>query len=375
MRVFRGEAIGIGLPMGGVGSIMVPMTERERGEIIGPLLREVSRSFYLTLRVLPNELRPPISLAYLFARASDTIADTRVVARDRRRELLVTFRQQFERGARSDDLALIGADLAPRQSLPAEKRLLERLGDCFEMLASLPSDDRQRIGELLVVITRGQESDLVQFPGETERELASFQTEQQLEDYTYAVAGCVGEFWTKMCMAHIPSLAKWDVGEMVPLGIRFGKGLQLTNILRDIPKDLRIGRCYVPRQRLAEAGLEPADLLAPAASKRFRPLHWRYLDLTLEHLDCGWRYALSIPSSLWRLRLACAWPILIGLKTIAHLRRSEDVLDPNRRVKATRAEVYRIMMWSLLVCRADALLRAMFDRLRRAAVGRGPILR
>lgn len=343
------------------------MAERERAQLIGPLLRDVSRSFYLTLRVLPQELRPAISLAYLFARASDTIADTKVVPRDRRRELLALFRQQFERGAKPEDLALIRGDLAPAQSLPAEKLLLEKLDDCFAMFASLPAEDQRRIAALLDIIARGQDGDLVQFPGETEKELASFETDTQLDDYTFAVAGCVGEFWTKMSMAHVPALAGWDLPMMVALGIRFGKGLQLTNILRDIPKDLRIGRCYLPSQGLAEAGLRPADLLSCDTTDKFHPLYQRYLDLTLGHLDCGWRFTLSIPPSLWRLRLACAWPILIALKTIALLRESRDVLDPARRVKVTRGEVYRIMLLSLIACRSDSRMNAMFERLRGAA--------
>lgn len=343
------------------------MAELERSQLIGPLLRDVSRSFYLTLRVLPPELRPPISLAYLFARASDTIADTKVVPRDRRRELLVLFRKQFGPHASAEDLARIRADLAPAQSLPAEKRLLERLDECFAMLASQPPDDRQRIAALLDIITRGQEGDLAQFPGESERELAAFETEQQLEDYTYAVAGCVGEFWTKMCVAHLPALGNWDAPEMVALGVRFGKGLQLTNILRDIPKDLRIGRCYIPRQRLADAGLRPEDLLSPDAGERFRPLYHRYLDQTLAHLDCGCRYTLAIPPTHWRLRLACAWPILIGLKTIALLRECRDVLDPARRVKVGRGQIYGIIARSLLACRSDARLNALCSRLQKAA--------
>lgn len=341
---------------------MPHMAGRERAQLIGPLLRDVSRSFYLTLRILPHELRPAISLAYLFARASDTIADTKVVPRDRRRELLVRFRQQFERGAKAEDLALIRGDLAPAQSLPAERLLLERLDHCFAMLASLSAEDRRRIAELLGVIVRGQEGDLVQFPGETEEELASFETDGQLDDYTFAVAGCVGEFWTKMSAAHVPALGGWDLPEMEALGIRFGKGLQLVNILRDIPKDLRIGRCYLPRQTLGEAGLRPADLLSPEKTEKFRPLYQRYLDLTLAHLDCGRRYTLAIPTSLWRLRLACSWPILIALKTVALLRESRDVLDPARRVKVSRGEVYRIVLRSLLACRSNSGLKAMFDR-------------
>jgi len=55
-----------------------------QAELIGPLLRDVSRSFYLTLRVLPKEIRPQVSLAYLLARATDTIADTKAVPRAKR---------------------------------------------------------------------------------------------------------------------------------------------------------------------------------------------------------------------------------------------------------------------------------------------------
>ena len=43
------------------------------------LLRATSRSFYLTLRVLPGGVRPQISLAYLLARTSDTIADAQAI--------------------------------------------------------------------------------------------------------------------------------------------------------------------------------------------------------------------------------------------------------------------------------------------------------
>ena len=343
------------------------MNETERAQLVGPLLKAVSRSFYLTLRVLPAELRPAISLAYLFARASDTIADTKVVPRDKRRAYLLRFRRQFEHGVNVDELASLQADLAPHQSLPAEKLLLEKLESCFQMLATMREDDQRRIAELLDTITKGQESDLVQFPGESERELAAFEVEEQLDDYTYAVAGCVGEFWTKMCVAHLPALQSWNVKEMVALGIRFGKALQLTNILRDIPKDLQIGRCYLPRTTLAQAGLKPDELLKPGTIQNFRPLYHRYLDRTLEHMEAGWRYTMGYPPSLWRLRLACAWPILIGLKTIALLRHSPDVLDASKRVMIPTIAVYRIMAKSFVICRRDGAMNAWFQKLKAEA--------
>ncbi|MCX7825073.1 MAG: squalene/phytoene synthase family protein, partial [Verrucomicrobiae bacterium] len=279
----------------------------------------------------------------------------------------------FEAGFDAAALGLIRNDLAPRQSLPAEKQLLERLDACFAMLRSLREDDQRRIAELLAVITRGQENDLVQFPGETEAELAAFETQQQLDDYTYAVAGCVGKFWTEMCIAHLPALRGWNAAEMVAAGIRFGKGLQLTNILRDIPRDLRIGRCYIPRQRLAETGLQPRDLLAPETIQRFRPLYDDYLDLTLDHLDAGWRYTLAIPRSQARLRLACVWPIFIGLQTIALLRRSADVLNPATRLMAAQRDVNWMLIKTILFCRSNGRLNRDYLSLRAAAAGQAPL--
>ncbi len=46
---------------------------------LNDLLKATSRSFYLTLRVLPGAMRLQISLTYLLARTTDTIADTELV--------------------------------------------------------------------------------------------------------------------------------------------------------------------------------------------------------------------------------------------------------------------------------------------------------
>ena len=59
------------------------------------LLRATSRSFYLTLRVLPRAIRPQIGLAYLLARATDTIADTKIVPVERRLEALRALRARI----------------------------------------------------------------------------------------------------------------------------------------------------------------------------------------------------------------------------------------------------------------------------------------
>ena len=318
-------------------------------ELIGPLLRDVSRSFYLTLRVLPHEIRPQISLAYLLARATDTIADTKAVPRAKR----VLALQQLQNLSHVPDLGAI----ADQQTSAAEKQLLERLEDCIVALGQFDEADARRIQELLKTIIGGQIFDLQRFPGETEKDLVALTNDEELDRYTYMVAGCVGEFWTKMCVAHLAALRVWDMEEMCALGVRFGKGLQLVNVLRDIPKDLRIGRCYLPVN-------EPQALLDPRNFDAIRKLYARWLDTAVEHLDAGWKYTMAIPRGQTRLRLACIWPLWIGLMTIARLR-VENPLDPARRVKISRGEVYGVMARSFLMCRSDGALEGKYRALRR----------
>lgn len=341
---------------------LAPLSPDEAGILIGDVLRKVSRSFYLTLRILPPSLHSSVGLAYLMARAADTIADTEVMSLDARLENLVRFRSLF----RTPDplrIQMIQTALLETSQHPAERLLLEKIDRCFAMLASLPSQDQQQIGALLEILTSGMEKDLRRFPGHDASELRHLETPEELDEYTYLVAGCVGPFWTRMAHAHLPALSNWDVEKYSQIGIRFGKALQLTNILRDIPRDLAIGRCYLPASELAVAGLRPCDLLDPASAIRARPVLLQWLDIALEHYAAAWEYTLSIPKSECRLRLACIWPIWIGLETLALLRRSGNFLDPTEVIKITRGRIYLIMASSILRIGSDRLLSLHFRRL------------
>jgi farnesyl-diphosphate farnesyltransferase len=177
--------------------------------------------------------------------------------------------------------------------------------------------------------------------------IVALNDEQELDDYTYRVAGCVGEFWTKMCRAHLFPDAPLDDAFLLANGVRFGKGLQLVNILRDLPADLRQGRCYLPGDKLQALDLKPEALLEPANEPRLRPLYDRWLDRAEAHLLAGWAYTNALPRRSVRVRLACAWPILIGMRTLKLLR-AGNVLDARQRVKVSRREVKGVMLRSVL---------------------------
>ena len=311
---------------------------------LNELLRATSRSFYLTLRVLPAAVRPQIGLAYLLARTTDTIADTEILPVEQRLEALGKLRGRI---LGQSTAPLNFGELAKQQGSPAERVLLEKAEVGLTLLGTFDPADIERIVAVVNTIIGGQELDLTRFERASESHIATLQTEAELDDYTYRVAGCVGEFWTKMCRAHLFPNARLDDAQLLADGIRFGKGLQLVNILRDLPADLRKGRCYLPFMQLERGDIKPVELLSPANEQKLRPVYNAWLDIAQAHLEAGWGYTNALPFGQIRVRLACAWPVLIGLETLRRLR-SETILDGTRRVKVSRAEVRGIMWRTVL---------------------------
>ena len=319
-------------------------TVSSKHELLRELLKQVSRLFYTTLVVVPANVRDQVSLAYLFARAADTIADTELIDRPRRLGFLNRLREQFV-GDQIDwaQIRIIQQAMSSLQQDSAERTLLERLDECFRIFLTCSLADRCRIQRLITTLTQGMEMDLSTFPGSSVADLTALKTLDDLDRYTYQVAGCVGEFWTSLMCAHRKALGGWDVQRMSEVGVRFGKGLQLTNIVKDIAHDLQKGRCYIPEMMLNEAGLRPSDLLDQNNLLRFRPMLSKLIRLAVEHLDQGWLYTMSIPRREARLRLACMWAILSAGESLKLVINSTDLLNPAVKVKIPRSKVYQIM--------------------------------
>ncbi|TFH09482.1 MAG: squalene/phytoene synthase family protein [Nitrosomonadales bacterium] len=312
--------------------------------LLGDLLSQVSRSFYFTLAVLPASVRTQVGLAYLFARAADTITDTDLIEQSERIYHLKNFQKLFTLDTIDWQIVQsIQVALVSHQALPAERILLERLDDCFRAYLECEFPDRARICHLMTTLTKGMEMDLQVFQVGTAKHPQSLETTEDLDRYIYYVAGCVGEYWTNLMCAHLSSLRHWDVKQMSNVGINFGKGLQLTNIVKDVAKDLRRGRCYIPISLLKTAGLTTDDILQPESWSSFQPILNQLIQQAMDYLDQGWKYTMAIPQSEIRLRLACMWPILFGGETLKLVKNSPSLLNPDQQVKITRGCVYRII--------------------------------
>ena len=280
------------------------MTEEE-------ILRRTSRSFHLTIRLLPRAVRGDVALAYLLARAMDTLADTSTAAPAGRLALLRTARASLDRpsidGYRAEEWEKFQRD-------PAERRLLGLLPGLWSRLAA--GNDRSVPG-VLGHIMDGQIFDLERFgPG------APPLTAEELERYTWLVAGSVGEFWTDLCAARLGDFARAPLETMRRRGARYGQALQLVNVLRDRRMDAALGRIYI------------TDDEAP-----------RWTAQAGAWLGEGAAYCADLRSG--RLRYATLLPALLGWRTLSlSSRQTPGLLTP---VKVPRHEVGRWMRRALPV--------------------------
>ncbi len=307
------------------------------------LLRSVSRSFFLTLNALPATLREPLGHAYLLARLTDTVADSSSAPPTIRLALL----EQLAMAIRGKGAAGIahGAleDLAVGVASPAERVLLQRGATLAETITKFPPDVLEPMRSMLCTIIEGQAGDIQRFEAADALDagVMALPDAASLDAYTWQVAGCVGEFWTRLCIRRIPHFARRSAEEMVADGILYGKALQLVNILRDLPTDLARGRCYLPSDELAAAGLTPQQVAGNprAASAVFA----RWLNTAHLHLEAARRYADAIRPR--RLKFATALPADLATATLA-LFRAEP---PEAPLKIGRQALRRIVLRRLLL--------------------------
>src|SRR5438552_1397255 len=198
------------------------VTRASSDTLLRTVLRTVARSFYLTLAVVPSDVRAQVGVAYLLARAADTIADTDLIERSQRLQYLNRFGEWVMDPIRREDLlrdlqaALLVHLDDPRRGLqtrPGERTLLTHLMECGHLFHSFAPPDQALISQVVGTLAHGMQKDLTRFPGHTispggGQGLVALTTLDDLDQYTYDAAGCVGEFWTRLMCAHVKALQR-----------------------------------------------------------------------------------------------------------------------------------------------------------------------
>lgn len=180
---------------------------------------ESGSSFYYSFRFLSPERRRAITALYAYCREIDDVVD-----------------ECPDRSLASDKLAAwrreIDAMLEGRPAHPVTQALYPHLA-VYGIR-----------GEYLHALIDGMQMDLDQ------REYPDFEA---LASYCWHVAGVVG-----LLAANIFGAAR---PETMLYAERLGLAFQLTNIIRDVGDDVRLGRVYLPADEMARFGVTRDDIM------------------------------------------------------------------------------------------------------------------
>lgn len=294
------------------------------------ILKAVSRSFYLSLRLLPSGMRDAASLGYLLARSSDTIADTASIPVSDRLTCLDAFSRAVHQG---DDFT------APQELLEhctaSEKALMAKAQENLLWLKTLTDPELALVREVMREIISGQRLDLERFGNATATSKMLIENDAELLDYCQRVAGSVGVFWTKLgFLSEGEKFSCESPSTMMAWGKNFGCALQLVNILRDRPEDLRHGRYYLPNT----AHLPLGDECLHAQD--------RWLNHALTGIQDGIQYAQALKGK--RLRSATVLPALLAIETIEKMQQA-SWHELEQRVKVSKLTVFRCMAEAMLL--------------------------
>lgn len=234
-------------------STATPKQIADAYESVAASTRAASSNFYYAFITLPREKRNAVYAGYAFCRLADNIVDDGEYG-DRTAEVLDSLQPKLA-------AAYAGEPPAHDESMPD---MWLALGDT---LHKYPIDQQH-----LLDVVDGCRMDL---------NGATYETFDDLVEYCKRVASATG-------LALIEVFGYED-DQAVEYAIDLGIALQLTNILRDISEDLKIGRVYLPSEELAEYGVTVDDL----RNKQITPDFIRFMKFQIKrarkYLESGVR--------------------------------------------------------------------------------------
>lgn len=312
-------------------------------------LRNVSRTFAISIEQLPAELRESVMIAYLMFRVSDCLEDTDELEAERKAELLRLWASVLENNLPVESLTSAVAHLDENDP---------------EVYVAQHAD--QLLGELYKLPEPNQET-ITHHVHQTSLGMARWQehgpfveTEEEMDDYMFEVAGRVGYMLTDLFAWHSPFIAK-QKDKLRPLAREFGLALQTVNIIRGMRKDYERGWVFIPRTFYEPLGLTRDSLFAPENQGTALQVIARLADKAESHLRNGLQYIINIPPIHYRIRLACSWPLFFAIKTLAVSRDNIHVIL--NEAKITRTEVTRIIRNTTLMGWSDNWLRSYYSEL------------
>ena len=313
------------------------------------LLRTASRTFAIGIEQLPAVLCDAGTVAYLLLRVSDYLEDNEDMPPQEKVVLLKLWAEILNGNAKSLELTrnIQNADTSNPDAVVAQ-----HAEDILARLASLPEEAREIITQHVIHSTLGMARWVERGP--------QVDDESDLDDYMFEVAGRVGYLLTHLFAWYSTAIRnKKDL--LLPLAREFGLALQTVNVIRGLRKDYERGWVYVPKKFLAAVNLTAQELFQPENRAEALKVLDMLADKAERHLHAAVTCVKSLPRWEHRIRLACIFPLMFAIRTLAISRRNAQVFESE--AKITREEVKRIVMQATLWGWSNSWLDSYYHKL------------
>lgn len=323
------------------------------------ILPAVSRTFALSIRLLPGELGAAVRCAYLLCRIADTIEDEPNVPADGKAALFDELTRCFADATTADAFPDLAAAV---QGDPAHVRLVRHADLVFVAYRSLPHRTRGFVSRWVTEMIVGMRKFVLLYPHGIR-----IQSLEEYKEYCYYVAGTVGYLLTDLWHEHSPSIHARQYTALRERCRAFAEALQTVNILKDVARDAEHeNSIYIPEQLLRAHGSNHAAILATDRASQTRAALATMIQLAWHDLDQATTYLLTIPRRAVSIRLFCALPLLFAYATLRDLTRTPGALVRREVVKISRREVKSLTLLSMLGVLSN---HAMARLVRRARTG------
>ena len=315
------------------------------------MLRAVSRTFALSIEKLPPVLREALTVAYLLFRISDCIEDHIAISADRKAHLLRLWGNILVGDSPANHLTTKLEDL---DSSDPEVYVARHADRVMEYLNNQPRQLRD------IISTHAH--DTAEGMARWQEQGPFIATEEEMDDYMHQVAGRVGYLVTDIFSWYSPAIRK-KREVLIPLGREFGLGLQTVNIIRGLRKDYERGWVFVPLTFLEAKGLSRESFFDSSTHQQALTVIDLLIEKAKRHLKDGLTYITLLPRRERHIRLACIWPLLFAVKTLALSMNNHNVLTSE--TKMTRHQVKNIVLTSSTLFWSNSALKAYYHYLEK----------
>ena len=294
------------------------------------ILGSVSRTFALTIPLLPPAIEAVVGNTYLLCRIVDTIEDAGELNPAEKQRLSKLFLEATLGAIPVTSFVSPCLDALKGYSNVDELDLIKHTPTILRILHTFTEKDKAAISRCVSVMSNGMSHFHNRQSQEGLKDLKEF------EEYCYVVAGVVGELLTSIFSNHSPEFAKRIQGHE-QLAIAFGQALQMTNILKDSPADRARGVSWKPAQ-ISEVEL---------------------LEIAYKKLQDSMSYIILLPEREIGMRRFCFLAFGLAVMTLEKIAYRKEFRNQSE-VKLSRNTVWIFYAFTKIAARNAFLMKSFF---------------